>query len=193
MDRIMNPRAVAVIGASDGEGKIGNSVMKNIINGGYAGELYPINPKADEILGKKAYKSVKDVPGVIDIAVFAVPARFCAGAMEEVGQKGIPGAIMNPVRLRRGGRDRGPGRVAGRGAQARCAHHGAEYLRLLLHPVQPLRHLLYAVRRQGQDGAVPRKAAAWAMSIIGSVARPRWGSPPSWVSATSPISTKTTF
>ena len=96
MDRIMNPRAVAVIGASEGEGKIGNSVMKNIINGSYAGELYPINPKADEILGRKAYKSVMDVPGVIDVAVFAVPARFCAGAMEEVGQKGIPGAIMIP-------------------------------------------------------------------------------------------------
>ena len=96
MDRIMNPRAVAVVGASDGEGKIGNSVMKNIINGGYAGELYPINPKADEILGKKAYKSVKDVPGAIDVAVFAVPARFCAGALEEVGEKGIPGAIMIP-------------------------------------------------------------------------------------------------
>ena len=96
MDRIMNPRAVAVIGASEGEGKIGNSVMKNIINGGYAGELYPINPKADQILGKKAYKSVIDVPGEIDVAVFAVPARFCAGAMEEVGQKGIPGAIMIP-------------------------------------------------------------------------------------------------
>ena len=96
MDRIMNPRAVAVIGASEGEGKIGNSVMKNIINGGYPGELYPINPKADQILGKKAYKSVKDVPGEIDVAVFAVPARFCAGAMEEVGQKGIPGAIMIP-------------------------------------------------------------------------------------------------
>ena len=96
MDRIMNPRAVAVVGASDGEGKIGNSVMKNIINGGYAGELYPINPKADEILGRKAYKSVKDVPAEIDVAVFAVPARFCAGAMEEVGEKGIPGAIMIP-------------------------------------------------------------------------------------------------
>jgi len=96
MDRIMNPKAVAVIGASDGEGKIGNSVMKNIINGGYKGELYPINPKADEILGKKAYKSVKDVPGEIDIAVFAVPAKFCVAAMEEVGEKGIPGAIMIP-------------------------------------------------------------------------------------------------
>jgi acyl-CoA synthetase (NDP forming) len=60
MNRIFNPKSVAVVGASDGEGKIGNSVMKNIINGGYQGELYPINPKADEILGKKAYKSVKD-------------------------------------------------------------------------------------------------------------------------------------
>ena len=58
--------------------------------------VYPINPKADEILGKKAYKSVKDVPGEIDIAVFAVPAKFCVGAMEEVGEKGIPGAIMIP-------------------------------------------------------------------------------------------------
>ncbi|MGI9257848.1 MAG: acetate--CoA ligase family protein [Gammaproteobacteria bacterium] len=96
MTRIMKPKAVAVIGASDGEGKIGNSVMKNIINGGYAGELYPINPKADEILGKKAYKSVLDVPGDIDVAVFAVPAKFCTHAMKEVGEKGIPGAIMIP-------------------------------------------------------------------------------------------------
>jgi acetyl coenzyme A synthetase (ADP forming)-like protein len=96
MNRIMNPKAVAVIGASDKEGKIGNSVMKNIINGGYEGELYPINPKADEILGKKAYKSVQDVPGEIDVAIFAVPAKFCVTAMEEVGEKSIPGAIMIP-------------------------------------------------------------------------------------------------
>ncbi len=96
MTRIMKPKAVAIIGASDSEGKIGNSVMKNIINGGYAGELYPINPKADEILGKKAYKSIKDIPGEIDVAVFAVPAKFCVAVMKEVGEKGIPGAIMIP-------------------------------------------------------------------------------------------------
>ena len=96
MQRIMNPRAVAVIGASDGEGKIGNSVMKNIINGGYAGALYPINPRADEILGKKCYKSVKDIPEDVDVAIFAVPAKFCAAAMTEVGEKGIPGAVMIP-------------------------------------------------------------------------------------------------
>lgn len=96
MNRIMKPKAVAVIGASDTEGKIGNSVMKNIINGGYEGKLYPINPKADEILGKKAYKGVGDIAGEIDLAIFAVPAKFCIAAMEEVGKKSIAGAIMIP-------------------------------------------------------------------------------------------------
>jgi acetyl coenzyme A synthetase (ADP forming)-like protein len=96
MQRIMNPRAVAVIGASVEDGKIGNSVMKNLINGGYQGEIYPIHPKAAEILGRKAYASVLDVDGEIDVAVFAIPAKFCAAAMDEVGRKKIPGAVMIP-------------------------------------------------------------------------------------------------
>ena len=96
MKRIMEPEAVAVIGASSEEGKIGNSVMKNLINGGYRGAIYPINPKADEIMGKKCYQSVKDVPGPVDIAVFAIPAKFVAAAVAEVGEKKIPGAILIP-------------------------------------------------------------------------------------------------
>ena len=96
MNRIMQPKAVAVIGASAEDGKIGNSVMKNLINGGYKGEIYPIHPKAAEILGYKAYKSVKDVPGVIDTAVFAIPAKFVAGALIECGEKKIPGAVLIP-------------------------------------------------------------------------------------------------
>ena len=96
MNRIMKPDAVAVIGASSEEGKIGNSVMKNLINGGYKGEIYPINPSADEIMGRKAYKSVKDVPGKIDVAVFAIPAKFVAQALIEVGEKKIPGAVLIP-------------------------------------------------------------------------------------------------
>jgi acetyl coenzyme A synthetase (ADP forming)-like protein len=96
MNRIMKPKAVAVIGASAESGKIGNSVMKNLINGGYQGEIYPIHPKADEILGKKVYKSVKDVPGDIDIAVFAIPANFVAPALVECGEKKIVGAILIP-------------------------------------------------------------------------------------------------
>jgi acetyl coenzyme A synthetase (ADP forming)-like protein len=96
MNRIMKPDAVAVIGASAENGKIGNSIMKNLINGGYQGEIYPIHPTATEILGKKAYKSVKDVPGVIDVAVFAIPAKFVAQALTEVGEKKIPGAVLIP-------------------------------------------------------------------------------------------------
>src|SRR4030088_2085963 len=96
MNRIMKPDAVAVIGASAEDGKIGNSVMKNLINGGYKGEIYPIHPKADEILGKKVYKSVKDVPGEVYIAVFAIPANFVAAALTECGEKKVVGAILIP-------------------------------------------------------------------------------------------------
>ena len=96
MNRIMKPDAVAVIGASAEDGKIGNSVMKNLINGGYQGRIYPVHPSATEILGHKAYKSVKDVPGTIDVAVFAIPAKFVAQALTEVGEKKIPGAVLIP-------------------------------------------------------------------------------------------------
>jgi acetyl coenzyme A synthetase (ADP forming)-like protein len=96
MKRIMQPKSLAVIGASWETGKIGNSVMKNLINGGYKGQIYPIHPKDAEILGYKAYKSVKDVPGEIDTAVFAIPAKFVAGALTECGEKKIAGAVLIP-------------------------------------------------------------------------------------------------
>jgi acetyl coenzyme A synthetase (ADP forming)-like protein len=96
MNRIMQPKSVAVIGASAEDGKIGNSVMKNLINGGYKGNIYPIHPKASEILGYKAYASVKDVPGEIDTAVFAIPAKFVAAALTECGEKKIAGAVLIP-------------------------------------------------------------------------------------------------
>jgi acetyl coenzyme A synthetase (ADP forming)-like protein len=96
MNRIMMPKSVAVIGASDEAGKIGNSVMKNLINGGYKGNIIPIHPKSAEIMGYKAYKSVKDVAGDIDVAVFAIPAKFVAGALTECGEKKIAGAVLIP-------------------------------------------------------------------------------------------------
>ncbi|MFI5606529.1 acetate--CoA ligase family protein [Amycolatopsis sp. NPDC051903] len=96
MNRIMKPAAIAVIGASAETGKIGNSVMKNLVNGGYAGEIHPINPKATEILDRKAYASISDVPGDVDVAVFAIPAKFVPAALEEAGKKGVAGAILIP-------------------------------------------------------------------------------------------------
>ncbi|WP_405775146.1 acetate--CoA ligase family protein [Streptomyces sp. NBC_00859] len=96
MRRLMEPRSVAVIGASNEDGKIGNSVMRNLVDGGFAGEIHPVNPRADDILGRKAYKSVMDVPGEPDVAVFAIPAKLVASALEEVGRKGIPNAVLIP-------------------------------------------------------------------------------------------------
>jgi len=107
MNSIMRPDSVAVIGASAEDGKIGNSVMKNLINGGYQGKIYPIHPKADSILGHKAYKSVKDVLEKIDVAVFAIPAKFVAGALIECGEKGITGAVLIPSGFAETGNEEG--------------------------------------------------------------------------------------
>ncbi|MFJ6565424.1 acetate--CoA ligase family protein [Streptomyces sp. NPDC091412] len=96
MTRLMQPRSVAVIGASSEAGKIGNSVMRNLIDGGFAGDIHPVNPKADEIEGRKAHASVLDIPGEVDVAVFAIPAKFVPTALEEVGAKGIPNAVLIP-------------------------------------------------------------------------------------------------
>jgi acetyl coenzyme A synthetase (ADP forming)-like protein len=96
MNRLMKPRSVAVIGASNEKGKIGNSVMRNLIDGGYSGEIHPINPKADEICGRKAYRSITEVPGEVDVAVFTIPAKFVPAALEETGEKGVPAAVLIP-------------------------------------------------------------------------------------------------
>ncbi len=88
-----DPRAVAVVGASADPAKLGHAVLFNVVEHGFTGEVYPINPKADEILGKKAYASVLEVPGPIDLAVIVVPSKFVAGVLEECGQKGVKGVV----------------------------------------------------------------------------------------------------
>jgi acetyl coenzyme A synthetase (ADP forming)-like protein len=125
MNHIMKPEAVAVIGASAENGKIGNSVMKNLINGGYQGHIYPIHPSAESVLGRKAYKSVKDVPGKIDLAVFAIPAKLVAKALIEVGEKRIAGAVLIPSGFAE------TGNVAG---QAELVAIGREYNVRLMGP-----------------------------------------------------------
>ena len=96
MNHLMRPRAIAVIGASEQQGKIGNSVMRNLVDGGFAGEIYPVNPKASEILGKKVYAGVDDLPDGIDVAVFAIPAKLVVDTIAKIGAKGIPTAILIP-------------------------------------------------------------------------------------------------
>lgn len=94
LNKLLTPKSVAVIGASATPGKIGWSVMKNLLDGGYAGPIYPINPSASEILGIKAYPSVVDVPGPIDAAIITVPSSLVSAVTDELGAKGVKGMIV---------------------------------------------------------------------------------------------------
>ena len=89
-----DPKSIAIIGASSKPGKVGYNVLKNIVESKYKGKLFPINPKAEEIIGFKSYKSVLDVPEEIDIAIFVVPGKMVNSLAEECGKKRIKGLVI---------------------------------------------------------------------------------------------------
>ena len=94
LEAFFTPQSVAVIGAARTPGKLGYGVLTNILESGYKGRIYPINPQADEILGLKAYPSVLDVPDPIEMVVIVIPNKYVPQVMEECGQKGVKGAII---------------------------------------------------------------------------------------------------
>ena len=94
VDALMQPRSIAVVGASGTPGKIGYTVCKNLLDSKYIGKIYPINPTLPEILGMKCYPSVLDVAESIDAAVITVPAKLVPQVTEECGKKGIKGLII---------------------------------------------------------------------------------------------------
>jgi acetyltransferase len=91
---LFDPASIAVIGASDDPRKYGHEILKNLIECGFPGVLYPINPKAERILGINCFRSVKEIPGPVDLAVVIVPAKIVAQAVQECGEHGIKGAIV---------------------------------------------------------------------------------------------------
>lgn len=94
LNGLIRPQNVAIIGASATPGKIGHTVVKNLIEGGYKGGIYPVNPDSEEILGKKVYKSVKDIPGPVDAAIITIPAKYVSPVIDECGVKGVKGLIV---------------------------------------------------------------------------------------------------
>lgn len=94
LDKMLRPKSVAVVGASATPGKIGYTVIDNLLKGGYKGKIYPINPTCSEILGLKAYPEIEQVPGDIDSAIITVPAKVMAEVTEECGRKGVKGLIV---------------------------------------------------------------------------------------------------
>lgn len=106
LDSIFRPSSVAIVGASSNPEKTGHIILKNIIDGGFRGAVYPINPGSNEILGLRAYPSLLDVPGNIDLVVIVVPAKVVPGVMEQAGQKKAGGAIIISGGFREIGNDR---------------------------------------------------------------------------------------
>ena len=95
LDALFKPKAVALVGASTKELSIGNVIIRNLQRYGYKGEIYPVNAKADEVCGLKAYPSLADIPGEVDLAHIIIPSQFVPQAIEECGQKGVKAAIIN--------------------------------------------------------------------------------------------------
>jgi len=109
---VFNPDSIAIIGASREPNKIGHVIVKNFVDGGFAGKIYPINPNAEEILGLPSYKSVLDIKGEVDSAVIAVPEQAVASVLEECGRKGIRGVVLITGGFSEVGKNEEEGKIA---------------------------------------------------------------------------------
>jgi acetyl coenzyme A synthetase (ADP forming)-like protein len=94
MQYLFNPRGVAVIGASTNPEKIGYRIVENMVRSGYRGEIYPVNPKGGEVLGRAVRRSLAEVDGPIDVAVLAIPAEAVYEAVEECGAAGVKHLVV---------------------------------------------------------------------------------------------------
>ncbi|ACM18538.1 acyl-CoA synthetase, ADP-forming [Geotalea daltonii FRC-32] len=95
LDSLFKPRAVAIVGASTKELSIGNVIIRNLQKYGYKGEIYPLNPTAPEVCGIKAYKTLEEIPGEVDLAHVIIPSKFVPQTIEDCGRKGIKAVIIN--------------------------------------------------------------------------------------------------
>ncbi|MBX3082031.1 MAG: acetate--CoA ligase family protein [Anaerolineae bacterium] len=103
LETFFQPKSVAVVGASANPDKLGHAVLKNAVESQYKGTLYPINPKADTILGWKAYPSVQALPEVPDLAVVVIPYPQVPAAIEDCGKKGVPSVVIISAGFREAG------------------------------------------------------------------------------------------
>ena len=91
---MFRPESVAIVGASDDPEKWGHGVLRNIIEGGYEGRIYAVNPRADTVLGMSCYKTLADIPGEIDLAFIVIPSPFVLGAVRDAIAKGVKSLVI---------------------------------------------------------------------------------------------------
>jgi acetyltransferase len=94
LNKIFNPNSIALIGASDKEGSVGYTLMRNLTQLGYEGKVYPVNIRLKEILGQKVYQNVEQIPEPVDLAIVATPAKTVPKIVEDCGKAGILGLII---------------------------------------------------------------------------------------------------
>jgi len=94
LDCTFKPKSIAVIGASTKPGRVGYEIVKNLINGGFHGRLYPVNPKGGEISGYKVYKDISEVDDEVDLALIALPAEKAVNIIDKVGTKGVKSVVV---------------------------------------------------------------------------------------------------
>ena len=94
LDPIFSPRTIAVIGATETPNSVGRTIMENLQKGGFAGTLYPVNPKRDSVLGVKAYPNIKAVPAKPDLAVIITPPPTVPGIVHDCVGMGVGGAVI---------------------------------------------------------------------------------------------------
>ncbi len=94
LEKFFCPDSVAVIGAAREKEKVGHTILANIINFGFKGKIYPVNPKTDSILDHKCYKSILDVPTDVDLAVIVIPSKYILATIDECSKKNVKGAII---------------------------------------------------------------------------------------------------
>jgi len=94
INSIINPKSIAVVGASNRSGSLGLNIFRNLLDAGYQGILYPVNPNARSIQGVKAYPRLLDIPDEVDMAELIVPSAHVPSVIEEAGQKGIKGCVI---------------------------------------------------------------------------------------------------
>src|SRR5439155_14283925 len=124
--RLLHPRSVAVVGASNDEGKLGHAVFTNLLRMGFEGPLYPVNPDARHVSGVRAYPTVLDVPDEIDLVVVAVPAASVPGVIDQCAQRGVRGLVVisGGFGERGNAEEREVGRAAQRQLVASARAHG---------------------------------------------------------------------
>ena len=113
IDTIFNPTSIAIVGATNRPQRVGQAVVRNLIQGEYQGVLYPVHPALKSIFGVKAYKCLGDIPDPVDLAIIIIKPEMVPAVIEEAAQKGISS---------RGGRSRRASRrSAGRGPSWKSA------------------------------------------------------------------------